>query len=329
MSRTCIRIQTPSRLHFGLLAWGPQSPRLFGGVGLMIDAPRLELSAEPAPGWLADGPLARRALDVAQGIATRLEAEGIRLPPVHLRIQQAPAEHVGLGVGTQLSLAVARALFAVSELPDPSLERLSALTGRGQRSGIGLHGFVHGGLIVDGGRRGPEGIPPLLSRVAFPPEWAILIVQPRRFTGLHGTEELRAFAELPPIADHVTDRLCRLVLLGLLPAVLEQDIASFGAALSELQQQVGQVFAPAQGGIYALPELEAIVADLRSQGLHGVGQSSWGPTLYAFSKNTPDQRHRILERTRRRFNLQDDALFWTQASQEGSRLERIECGKKE
>jgi beta-RFAP synthase len=322
MSR--IRIQTPSRLHFGLLAWGPQSARLFGGVGLMIEAPRLELWAETAPRWNADGPLARRVLDVAERIAGRLAAEGARLAPVHFRIQQAPAEHVGLGVGTQLSLAVARALFAVSELPDPSLEQLSALTGRGQRSGIGLHGFVHGGLIVDGGRRIPEGIPPLLSRVAFPAEWAILVIQPRRFTGLHGIEELRAFAELPPIADHVTDRLCRLVLLGLLPAVLEHDLMSFGAALSELQQLVGQVFAPAQGGIYARPELEAIVNDLRSLGLQGVGQSSWGPTLYAFSTHPPDQRQMILERTRKRFGLQDDALFWTVASTEGSRIERCE-----
>jgi beta-ribofuranosylaminobenzene 5'-phosphate synthase len=324
MSRNRFRIQTPSRLHFGLLARGSQSPRQFGGVGLMIDSPRLELSAELAPRWHADGPLARRALDIAGRIAGRLADEGIRLAPTHLRIQQAPAEHVGLGVGTQLSLAVARALFAVSELPAPSLDELSTLTGRGQRSGIGLYGFVHGGLIVDGGRRGPEGIPPLLSRIAFPPEWAILIIQPRRFTGLHGTDELRAFAELPPIADAVTDRLCRLVLLGLLPAVLERDLESFGAALTELQQEVGRGFAPAQGGIYARPELEAIVTHLRSQGLHGVGQSSWGPTLYAFSTHPPDHRQEILERTQDRFGLQDDALFWTQASPEGSRLERVE-----
>jgi beta-RFAP synthase len=194
MSRIRIRIQTPSRLHFGLLAWGPQSPRLFGGVGLMIEAPRLELWAEPAPQWNADGPLARRVLDVAERIAGRLAVEGVRLAPVHFRIQQAPAEHVGLGVGTQLSLAVARALFAVSELPVPSLEELSALTGRGQRSGIGLHGFVHGGLIVDGGRCNPEGIPPLLSHVNFPPEWAILVIQPRRFTGFTGS---RSFVRSP------------------------------------------------------------------------------------------------------------------------------------
>ncbi len=321
---TRIRIQTPSRLHFGLLAWGPQSTRQFGGVGLMVEAPSLELSAECARQWHAEGPLAGRALEVATGIAARLSAAGVDPTPCQIRIEQAPAEHVGLGVGTQLSLAVTRALFAVAELPDPSIEELSALTGRGQRSGIGLHGFAHGGLIVDGGRRGPEAAPPLLCRVAFPADWAVLVVQPLGSLGLHGSDELRAFADLPPIADRVTERLCRLVLLGLLPAVQERDLESFGAALTELQQQVGQCFATAQGGIYARPELEAIVADLRAQGLHGVGQSSWGPTLYAFSTRPAAERQTILEQTQARFNLAADALFWTSASPAGSRLERID-----
>src|SRR3954471_22130737 len=132
-----IRIQAPSRLHFGLLSRGHQSPRQFGGVGLMIESPRLVLSAEPAPRWHAEGPHAGRALQVAERVARRLEADAIRLETAHLRIEIAPEEHVGLGVGTQLSLTVARALFAISGLPETSLEQLSDLTGRGQRSGIG------------------------------------------------------------------------------------------------------------------------------------------------------------------------------------------------
>jgi beta-RFAP synthase len=321
MSPTRIRIQTPSRLHFGLLAWGPQSPRQFGGVGLMIETPRLVLRAEPARDWYAEGPLAERVRHVAAAIAGRMGSSGTSVTPCHLRVEQAPAEHAGLGVGTQLSLAVTRALFAVSNLASPTLEELVALTGRGQRSGIGLHGFVHGGLIVDGGRRGSDGLPPLISRVAFPPEWAVLVVQPNCGSGLHGSAELHAFADLPPIADHVTDRLCRLVLLGLIPAVHEHDLESFGAALTELQQQVGRCFATAQGGIYARPELTAIVAELRAQGLHGVGQSSWGPTLYAFSAQPPAERERILERIRARLGLGPDAVFWTVASAAGSRME--------
>jgi beta-RFAP synthase len=223
-----------------------------------------------------------------------------------------------------LSLAVARLLVGLAGLPDPSAEQLAALSGRGLRSGIGLHGFRQGGLIVDGGRRQLDGIPPLLARLEFPPEWSILILIPKQYRGLHGLNEARAFAALPPIPDPVTDRLCRLVLLGLLPAVIERNLLDFGEALAELQQLVGRCFASAQGGIYARPELDAIVAELRSQGLQGVGQSSWGPTLYGFSQAGETEREVILRRLRDRFGPGLDSPFWTSANREGFIFQAID-----
>ena len=47
---TRLTLRTPSRLHFGLLSWGSKSARQFGGVGLMIDAPGLEIIAQPSEG---------------------------------------------------------------------------------------------------------------------------------------------------------------------------------------------------------------------------------------------------------------------------------------
>ncbi len=236
---TRYRLTTPSRLHFGLLGWGPQSHRQFGGVGLMIDEPWLELTAEPAEVMSADGPHAPRILEITRSVVSKLRAEGREPSPIRFRIDRAPAEHVGLGLGTQLSLSVARILCAASGESEPSIERLAPLTGRGRRSGIGLHGFAHGGLIVDGGRRNPAGIPPLLCRMELPADWSILVVQPPRIQGLHGAGERHAFESLPPIPETVTDRLCRLVLLGLLPAVQENDLETFGAALERT---------PASGG---------------------------------------------------------------------------------
>ncbi|HEX8201242.1 MAG TPA: beta-RFAP synthase, partial [Isosphaeraceae bacterium] len=146
-----LRLRTPSRLHFGLLAWGPGAPRQFGGVGLMIDRPGLELTARAAATWQAEGPLADRALGIAGRVAGSLASRGSAVPAARLTIQRAPPEHVGLGTGTQLSLGVARVLAELSGLEDLTAEELAELTGRGLRSGIGLHGFAHGGLIVDGG----------------------------------------------------------------------------------------------------------------------------------------------------------------------------------
>jgi beta-ribofuranosylaminobenzene 5'-phosphate synthase len=325
---TRLRLTTPSRLHFGLLAWGPRAPRQFGGVGLMIDRPGLELTAREAPGWQAEGPLADRTLRIAGRVAGLLAQRGAAVPPVRFAIDRAPPEHVGLGTGTQISLAVARALAGLAGLGDLPVAELAGLTGRGLRSGIGLHGFAHGGLIVDGGRRIPEGVPPLLSRLEFPPDWGVLVVIPASTPGLHGPGEIQAFDGLPPLSEALTDRLCRLVLLGLMPAVVERDLVRFGEALTELQHHVGRLFAPAQGGPYALPELEAIVTWLRTQGLHGVGQSSWGPTLYGFSQAPADRRAAILRRLRVRFGLAPRTAFWTRASAQGGKMTRRQDGEE-
>ncbi len=310
-----VSIETPSRLHFGLLGWGPEAPRQFGGVGLMIEAPGIGLTAEPASIWGAEGPLKDRVLRVAR----RVE-ETLKTGPLQFQIRHAPREHLGLGVGTQVSLAVTRALLSVAGESDPTVERLAALSERGLRSGIGLHGFRAGALIVDGGR-GPQGtIPPLLARLEFPSEWSVLVIIPEHSPGLHGPEEANAFAQLPPIPTRVTERLCRIVLLGMLPAVCDRDIETFGRSLTELQEAVGQCFAPAQGGILARPESVAIVDWLRAEGFHGVGQSSWGPTLYAFAKLEGEERARLAKRLCDRFTLGSHAVFWTTASRTGAVL---------
>ncbi len=273
---TRLQTTTPSRLHFGLLSWGPDAPRQYGGVGLMIERPGLELTAEPAESWKADGPLADRVLRVASQVTDGLASIGQSVSPLCFQIDHAPPEHAGLGVGTQLSLAVARIMTHAAGLPAVPLADLASLTGRGARSGIGLHGFVHGGLIVDGGRRGTEAFPPLITRLEFPSDWRVLVVIPPGPSGLSGGAETDAFAELPPMSDAVSDRLCRLVLLGLLPAVVEHDLAAFGAALTAIQFHVGRSFAPAQaGGLYGRPDLEPMIDFLRRSGLHGAGQSSW------------------------------------------------------
>jgi beta-RFAP synthase len=287
----------------------------------MVESPGLEITATPAPRWHAEGPLSQRVLRVAARVAERLTRAGATVPTAHFKVVRAPAEHVGLGVGTQLSLAVARLVIERAGVSTPPPEALAEWTDRGLRSGIGLHGFFSGGFLVDGGRSADHGIPPLLARHTFPPDWSILVVLPAPVQGLHGSEEARAFAQLTSIPERLTNRLCRLVLLGLLPAIVEHDLETFGAALTELQDHVGRWFAPVQGGIYARPELEAIVNDLKAQGLHGVGQSSWGPTLYAFSQHTSDQRAAILRHIRERFEFQEGAAFWTAANSRGAVLE--------
>ena len=124
-----VRIRTPSRLHFGLLGWGPGSRRQFGGLGLMIQNPAIELVAERADFWEFEGPLSDRAGLLVLGLHDRLSAMGIDPGPARIRILRAPPEHVGLGVGTQVSLAVTSALLLLAGAVEPSVEELARLTG--------------------------------------------------------------------------------------------------------------------------------------------------------------------------------------------------------
>ena len=234
----------------------------------------------------------------------------------------AAPEHVGLGLGTQLSLATGRAVGLLLAGYDPPVKRLATWTGRGQRSGVGLHGFKLGGLIVDGGRREEGRVPSLITRLDFPEDWWVLVVIPRHEVGLHGDDEKVAFADLPRYPENLTERLCRLVLLDLLPAVVDRDLSSFGLALEEIQQRVGNCFAPAQGGaIYAHAGAEKMVSWLRSRRVYGVGQSSWGPTLYGFCGEKMTHREELLTDFREWFKLDEHEAFWTRSSQAGATVE--------
>jgi beta-RFAP synthase len=160
----------------------------------------------------------------------------------------------------------------------------------------------------------------MVARLAFPEDWSILIVQPDGRRGLHGTEESRAFAELPPIPEHITARLCRLVLLELLPAVVDRDLPAFGAALGELQAHVGALFATVQGGPQTSPRAATIIDALRRGGFTGIGQSSWGPTLYAFSDRPGEEVRARVDRLRQRFGLEGTSTMVTRADNHGASL---------
>jgi beta-RFAP synthase len=227
----------------------------------MVDSPRLVVRATPANDWSASGPLADRAL----AFARRFDR------PHTVLVEQAPPEHRGFGTGTQLALAVGRAVSA------ESWEEIVARTGRGQRSAIGTHGFAQGGFLVDGGRK--AGVAPLLGRYPFSEAWRIVIALPATPAGLSGPAEVGAFARLRGNRNH-TDDLCRLTLLGMLPAILEHDLPAFTAALGEYNAKSGELFAPVQGGPYACGPVSELIAHLRSLGFTGVGQSSWGPAVF-------------------------------------------------
>ena len=283
-----VHVSAPARLHLGFLDPGGHSGRRFGGIGLALDAPATRLTIarrtlrpdvpDAGPGDQVEGPEAKRAAAYLGKLRKALELRG----PYVLNLHETIPSHAGLGSGTQLALAVASGLRALEGLP-ADISADAALLGRGQRSGLGAAFLAGGGLAVDGGKGESDLPPPIVAHHAFPTEWRVILVLDPRTEGFHGTAELAAFATLPAFPDIATAEICRLVLMQALPGLIERDIAGFGAAIGTIQTMVGEHFAPAQGGVFTSKAVARACRALEAAGAHGIGQSSWGPTGFAFA----------------------------------------------
>lgn len=280
MSGRLVRVTAGSRLHFGMIAPSGEEGRHYGGVGAMIDQPRLVLTIREAAEFETHGPMADRARQAAQSAAAVL---GPSRQAVRIDVLEAPPQHVGLGSGTQLAMAVAAGLARFWDRPIRDPAELARSVGRGQRSAIGLHGFVHGGLLYETGKADGQAVAPLAGRVELPAAWRFVLIRPTDAEGLYGDLERSAFAGLPPVPRDRVEALKCEAAERLLPLARAGRFEEFGESLYRFGYLAGLSFAALQGGPFAGPRLTAMVEWLRARGVRGVGQSSWGPTLFALA----------------------------------------------
>jgi len=281
-----VSVAAAARLHLGFLDLNGSLKRQFGGLGLSIASPQTRLTLAAAEENSVEGAEAARARAI-------LEKAGAALAPgksFKLTLHEAIPAHAGLGSGTQLALAIAAAIRRLEGLlSDTGAD--AALLQRGARSGLGAGLFDQGGLVVDGGRGSQTRTPPVVARLPFPEDWRIVLIADPEATGLHGENERQAFKALEPFSDQQAGVLCRLVLMQALPAVVEADIGAFGEAIARIQEIIGDYFSPMQGGRrFTSPRVEAALTALSNHGAAGIGQTSWGPTGFAFAKNEATAR---------------------------------------
>jgi beta-RFAP synthase len=247
--------------------------RHFGSIGVALNEICTCLSVTGAEQLTITGPAAQRAQKCVS-----ILCEALHVPDkFNITIETAIPEHVGLGSGTQMSLAIGAALNKYYGL-GLTVREIAAVTDRGLRSGIGIGVFEQGGLVVDGGRGEKTITPPVLAHMDVPDEWRFILVFDQRGQGLHGQQEIQAFKELPPFPQQEAARLCYLLLMQGLPAVAENDIVNFGNVITQLQRSVGEHFSSAQGGVFTSPEVAVVMQWLERQGAVAIGQTSWGPT---------------------------------------------------
>jgi beta-RFAP synthase len=286
-----VHVSAPARIHFGLLSLDRRSGLQFGGAGVMVDRPRIELEIAAASRTQACGPHADRVLRFIEAWRTYTNISS----DVSCTIRSAPQQHVGLGLGTQLGLAVASALDALHDRIQIPIANVAASVQRGQRSAVGSYGFREGGLIVELGKRPGARLSDDWERIQLPDAWRLLLIRPAEESGLAGSAEARAFEQMPPVSEEHGSLLRKTLLQRLVPAARAGDFVEFGEGVYLYGKQAGACFAPCQTGAFRSALIADIVQRLRGLGVRGVGQSSWGPTIFCWCESPLEAERRARE----------------------------------
>ncbi|GAB7090036.1 beta-ribofuranosylaminobenzene 5'-phosphate synthase [Halorubrum luteum] len=297
------RVSASARLHFGFMNLSLSHERLYGAFGVALTEPRVVVKAFPNDSVVvsdendsvvnSDVEDDRRELTDVEEYAKRA-CDLIELPGARVTVVEALPRHAGLGSGTQLAAATLAAIARAHGL-DPRVRERAPELGRGGRSGIGVAAFERGGFVLDSGHptarfttsRPADGnwtVPSVAARHDVPNDWRFLLVRPDAEPGRNGGGEDAAMRTAVERADpKLADRIAGIVTRRVLPAIAEGRAEAFGSAVAEVGRLNGAWYADEQGGVYR-PPVGDIVASLESSpAVFGVGQSSWGPTVYGIT----------------------------------------------
>ena len=282
-------IETPSRIHLTLTDLTGSCGRVDGGVGITLDEPNIILEARRTRELAVEGEneSAERAKVAAQAVMKHFGLGG-----AHISIRSGYKLHVGLGGGTQLGIAAAK---AVCELYDchANAREIARVINRGGTSGIGTAAFDMGGFIIDGGHTfGPgkektdfrpssasKGVspPPVIVRHDFPEDWTVMLAIPNLPKGAHGKREVDIFRDFCPVPLSDVHELCYQILVRMAPSLIEKDLDEFGKAVNRIQELgFKRVEVMLQH-----PIVRKLMEDMRNAGAACSGLSSFGPTVYA------------------------------------------------
>ncbi|MGD9159951.1 MAG: hypothetical protein PVG39_16165 [Desulfobacteraceae bacterium] len=321
-----VKVTTSGRLHLGFMDLNGDLGRLYGSIGVSLKAPQTQLTIEDHKNLSISGNddhLKNRISSFTKAFSSRFKIK----PKVRIELTRHIPEHKGLGSGSQLGLALITGLSKICNI-SKSLYELAAVADRGLRSGIGITSFEKGGFIIDGGKKriSDKKIsaepPKALLRYNFPLSWHFVLVIPEKKVGLSGKQEKEAMGYLSP-SRKISEEICRMVMMQLLPSLIEEDIEKFGKAVSEIDIKTGTFFKPVQGGIYSEKSSYDIIRQMIESGAAGAGQSSWGPAVYGLAhKNDVPQLAEEMKDFMKRKKINGDVIT-TQARNRGAKVDII------
>lgn len=346
-----IRVSSPSRIHFGLMSVGDLVPRRFGGIGVMVQHPRTVLRLEPSIHWqvkfedpnlgkapttdptVASDAIAADLIAAIEQAAQRWRKSfgkhsplrdtpsgALRDLPISITVEDFGPRHQGVGSGTQLAIATGIALQAWHGLPQAKSQEMASAMHRAARSAIGTYGAYEGGFLLDGGKSPGQSVGQVDLRLDFP-DWPILLVFPPSvspgFAGLHGPEEIQAFANLPPTTPDQFESMRKLIRDEIITGMIDLDYDRFAKAILDYGQRSGGYFREVQGGVYANTTIADTISILVDGGTVASGQTSWGPCVFAIDEDADRLRRnaiRVVER------FPDSQCIFTSADNSGANV---------
>ncbi|ABR55187.1 beta-ribofuranosylaminobenzene 5'-phosphate synthase family [Methanococcus vannielii SB] len=325
-----MKLTSPSRIHMGLIDLNGNLGRVDGGLGVAIDYPNFKIEGLESDEIEIDFKvkieekdkidIERRILDSARKVLSKIGENGIKLT-----VNGVIPAHSGLGSGTQISLSTGKITSLVYG-HEINAENLAKITGRGGTSGIGVASFEKGGYIIDSGHSfgigkdkfdfQPSSVSenvrpaPVIFRHDF--NWDIVLTMPKG-EQIYGEREVDMFKKYCPILESETEKICRIILMKMIPSVIENDLDSFGFCINELQK-LG--FKKAEVKLQS-PAIKNMLEKLQKISYSGI--SSFGPTIYSLG-----DKKTIIEASNEYFDIHgiDGEIISTRANNTGFELTR-------
>jgi len=263
-------IKAPARLHLGLVKISGKPAYI--AVGFSLEEPFCKLEVKRSSAFRVYGQDAGRIKTAIKNICAHTGS------PLKFsaRLTAPLPFHSGLGSGTRHALCAAKAISFLENKKISSI-KLAGITGRGARSMMGTALFAKGGFAVD--------IAGEVSRFPAPRQWRVVVIQPdisksgHAFT--HGPNETGMMYKAPACSVREARMLINSVSNEMISGIRENDFLAFSKSLRRLQASAVKLFGPFQDGSASTKSGREILRYLQRMGVRAVGQTSWGPTLFA------------------------------------------------
>ncbi|KLN62172.1 hypothetical protein WH96_01155 [Kiloniella spongiae] len=286
-----MKIIAPSRVHVSLIDLGDATQRKYGGIGFALNSPCTEVEISHRRDGISFQGFEYLDNFQKQDLNTLVEKFAIdqQLAGFNIKFCSAPVPHSGFGSFTSLALCIGLLINKFFSL-NLEIEELQKLTGRGGTSGVGIHSFFSGGVVVDAGQKrttdstfspssfSKKALPSLkVQTILAPSSWRVALLIPAQGECIYGEYEKNFFEKNTPIPKGDVLDVMASVYHGLIPAIINRDIDTFKEALTTISttgfKRREIVNQPNQVGllIKKLNQIDGVAS----------GMSSMGPLIYA------------------------------------------------